>query len=307
MKVLLISFEDWANFAHETANSLRSIGIDCTDVKRKPHQFKYKSESKLTTDQEIKDLIKTHEIIIFMHAYSVYLPFAVSKNKKIYVFHTGTSYRISPNECNNIFNDYVEGTFTDQCEFMSLGAKNIHYLASAINTDEIKCGIETKDILEFAHYPSNPNVKGTNEIRSMLNDVFIELNSSKLAYYIDEEQLPHKLQIERMKGCQVYIELFKPILYGKPYGCFGVTAFEAAALGKIVLTNNIHEEIYKDAYGECGFIIANTENDFKQQVKNLAAFSEKEIRLLMHDSRQWIVEKHGYKPTGRRLKKLLNL
>lgn len=308
MKVLLLSYEDHSNFAHGMANALRSVGVDCTDVKRKPHPFGYKSESRVVSDTVIKDLIVIHDVVIFMHTFGEHVLFAANKKKKIYVFHTGTAYRLDPENCNKIFNPYVEATFTDQCEFMQLGAKNIHYVAAAINTDEIQCAVQTKDVLEFAHYPSNPNVKGTNEIRAMLNDVFIELGSpSNLAYYIDEKQLPHKLQIERMKGCQVYIELFKPELYGKPYGCFGVTAFEAAALGKIVITNNIHQEVYKAAYGECAFLIANTEDQFKNYVERLSRVSEREIKRLMNGSRDWLVQKHSYQATGERLKKLLNL
>ena len=54
MKVLNLSYDDYANYAHESANALRSVGIDCKDLKRVKHPFSYGTESKVATSDEIR-------------------------------------------------------------------------------------------------------------------------------------------------------------------------------------------------------------------------------------------------------------
>lgn len=306
MRIAILSFDDWANYAHDMANALRSVGVDCIDIKRRPHAFGYQSESTLASDEMFKKIIRECDIICFMHSWPEYLKYSVNLNKRCIAWHTGTSYRIDPNNCNEIFNPFIEATFTDQCEFMELGAKNIHYVATAINTDKIvPLPWSTKEKVTFAHYPSNSNVKGTSEILRMMEEVDPE--EKHFNFIHDTKTLPHREQLKRMSWCDVYIELFKPFLYGKPYGCYGVTAFEAAALGKIVITNNIHEKVYADAYGECGLFIKNTEQEFKDGVKFIYECTTKTINIYQERSRNWVVEKHSYKASGERLIKLLSL
>ncbi len=307
MKILNLSYDDWANYSHDNANALRSIGVQCVDLKRKPHSFGYESESKVVNHERILTEIRNADIVQLMHSYSDYLRYAVDQGKRIIVYHTGTAYRVNPNNCNEIFNPFVEATFTDQCEFMELGAKNIKYVATAIDTNKIEpLPWEYKGKTTFAHYPSNSTVKGTNEILMMLE--MVANGEERFFLNHSNDTMPHHEQIKRMSWCDVYIELFKPVLHGKPYGCYGVTAFEAAALGKIVLTNNIHEKVYHDAYGAtCGLWIANTEEHFKRCIEKLINYTPQRLADTMEFSRDWVKEKHSYRATGNYLKKLLNL
>jgi hypothetical protein len=307
MRILNLSFDDWANYSHDNANALRSVGIQCVDLKRKPHSFGYESESKVVNHERILTEIRNADIVQLMHSYSDYLRYAVDQKKRVIVYHTGTAYRINPKNCNDIFNPYVEAVFTDQCEFMELGGKDIKYVATAIDTAKIEpLPWSTKDKTTFAHFPSNSQVKGTMEIIQMLLDV--DPQESRMYFTHDTKTIPHREQIKRMSWCDVYIELFKPFLYGKQYGCYGVTAFEAAALGKIVMTNNMHEKVYTDAYGStCALWITNTPEHFKRCIEKLINYSPERLADTMEFSRDWIVEKHSYKATGHYIKKLLNL
>lgn len=307
MKILIISFEDWANFAHDQANALRNVGIDCIDLKVKSHLFFYETQSRIANSEQIKKQIKESDIVFFMHSWSEYLKYASNLGKRCIVYHTGTAYRINPNASNEIFNPYVEATFTDQCEFMELGAKNIKYVATAIDTNKIEpLPWTTKDKTTFGHYPSNSQVKGTIEILNMLNEIDPEEEKFYLTH--DIKTIPHSEQLKRMSWCDVYIELFKPTLYGKPYGCYGVTAFEAAALGKIVITNNLHQKVYNDAYGAtCALWITNTPENFKKCIEKLINYTPQRLSDTMEYSRDWVTEKHSYKATGNYIKKLLNL
>jgi len=302
MKVLNLSYDDYANFAHENANALRSIGIDCLDLKRIAHPFSYGSESLVATTERIKSSIIKSDIIQLFHSDHTWLDFAYNLGKRIIVYHTGTGYRQASENCNTIFNDKVERCFTDQCEFIGLGMKNETYIATAVNAEKFKPGNwETVNPYLIAHFPSDQTVKGTAQIVKMLQKI------ETANFIINTDRVNHKAQIERMQGCDIYVELFAPTQRGKNYGCFGVTAFEAAALGKIVFTNNIGQKAYSDAYGDCALIIANTEDDFINKMKWVLSLNEKDVVNLQEQSREWIVKKHSYQATGNRLKTLLNI
>jgi hypothetical protein len=303
LRILNLSYDDWANFAYDNCQALRSVGLDAHSLKKVSHTFNYNEQSRVASHQEIVEEIKKADIVQLMHSDSTFLKVCVSLNKRITVYHTGTGYRMNPEQCNNIFNDYVERSFTDQCEFIGCGMKNETYIATAINTDKIHpVEWQTEHPFTIAHYPSNADVKGSTDISRMIGDV-----KRPLKYLLSLQRLSHEEQLLRMSQCDIYIELFKPVLYGKPYGCFGVTAFEAAALGKIVITNNIHEEVYRSAYGDCGLCIANTEEQFVETLKEILSLDIEKIKTLQERTRQWIVDKHSYQKTGEYLKTILNI
>lgn len=308
-KVLNLSYDDYANFAFDNCKALISVGIEAISLKRVKHPFGYSEESKIASSSEIQRAIDKADLVQLFHTDSTWLEYAYNKGKRVVVYHTGTTYRLNPEHCNKIFNSKVERCFTDQCEFIGLGMKNETYIATAIDTDKIKPSVSTKSPLPlFAHYPSNPTVKGTEKIKEMLETIFKGLSKGKDdCYDINIQILPHDSQLKRMNDCYCYIELFAPTQHGKPYGCFGVTAFEASALGKIVITNNIHQKVYEDAYGECALLIANTEEAFFKQVNFILDQNDNGLSLLMQRSRSWIMEKHSYKATGERIKKILSL
>lgn len=302
MKVLNLSYDDYANFAHENANALRSVGVVCKDLKRVKHSFNYGTESKVATSEEIRREIAKADIVQLFHSDSTWLETAWALGKRVFVYHTGTGYRQASENCNKIFNDKVERCFTDQCEFIGLGMKNETYIATAINTEKFKLG-EWKTINPYliAHYPSNKAVKGTDKIVEMLQKI------EGANFTVNTDKVNHKAQIERMQGCDIYVELFAPTQRGKNYGCFGVTAFEAAALGKIVFTNNIGQKVYSDAYGDCALVIANNEVEFISKMKWVLSLNEKDVVNLQKQSREWVVKNHSYEATGNRLKTLLNI
>ncbi|MES2397945.1 MAG: hypothetical protein V4549_18175 [Bacteroidota bacterium] len=292
MKVLNISTEDYANFAHENAKALRSIGVDCEDVKTKLHPFNYATQSEIVSRNVLIWKIENADIVQMFHTDEELLKYCL--NKKTIVYHTGSRYRSRPSYFNGVFNPFVNLSFTDQCEFVGLGAKNLHYIATAIDVKDVKkFGHESKQPYKIGHFPSNSEVKGTLKILEMLTKLDHEFNLNH-----SSEIVSHELQQKRMNDCDIYIELFKPELNGKPYGCFGVTAFEAAAAGKIVVTQNINEKAYENAYGGCPFIICNNEKDFIFKMNKLLSMSSFEISLLQTQTYEWVKEKHSYEATG---------
>ena len=83
---------------------------------------------------------------------------------------------------------------------------------------------------------------------------------------------------------------------GSPYGNFGITALEAAAMGKPVITNCKDLEVYNKHYGDAFFISANSENEFLQVVNEL---TKKSIaKIISHSTRNLVVKNHSYIATG---------
>ncbi len=307
MKIINISYDDHANLAFNNANALRSVGIYCTSCKRRSHPFDYAEEDLVVSENAMLDLCADADVIQLFHSYNP--PFVRSmKDKKFVVWHTGTAYRLNPESCNEIFNPWVNLTITDQCEFMHLGAKNIHYMATAIDTDKIKpLEKEIKKPYLIGHYPSNPTVKGTDKIREMIAELAKEFPYDFI-FDCDETILPHERNLERIAKCDIYIEMFAPTQHGKEYGCFGVTAFEAAAMGVVCITQNSYPKVYEDAYWKYKpFIIANDEKEFYNLLKD---YLLNDVNFLINDKaavRRNLVSNHSLQATGERMKKLLEI
>ena len=125
-----------------------------------------------------------------------------------------------------------------------------------------------------------------------------------MQFYCSEELVTFAAQRDRMMSCDVYVELFNAILDGKVYGSFGLTALEAAAMGKVVMTMNLHRKIYEKHYGECALFICNTHHDFISALLRIQFSDAQYIEQLRQATREWVVEKHSYEATGKRLKQL---
>ena len=293
MKILNISSNDYSNASHHNANALRHIGIDCVDYCLAQHPFNYKSQSEVITRDGIKAIYRNYDVIQIFHTDEPLL-LLVGSHPRIVVYHTGTRYRNEPEKYNKIFNPFVQTTITDHCEFMGLGAKNIHYLAPHIElTPTIKA--DTSKLI-VGHYPSNAEVKGTETIRKVIEPLkgFFDVR-------IHEEKLNHEANLKRVAECHIYIELFKPELNGKQYGHFGVSAFEAAALGCKVITQNYHQKHYTDVYGECPFVIVDTEHDLYNAIYNMRNWSSQSLLTKYEFYRN-----HNITATGNRILKLIN-
>ena len=305
MNVVNISRNDWANFSYSNAKAMDAVGITSVALVLNKHPFKYSHEA---FEVDIKTMIhycEEADVVNFVHndidLFNQLLPHI--KNKKIIVTYTGSAYRNDPNRHNAVFNPHVEFSLTDQTEFMNLGAKNIKYISTAIDTQKFSVK-EIGKQLKFAHYPSNPDVKGTAEIIEMM-----KMFDYDGEFACDTKILNHQDSIRRMSDCDIYIELFKPELNGKPYGCFGVTAFEAASLGKIVVTQNMNKEVYESVYGNSPFLIPETREQFKMSIDFLImqhSINPNFIKRMQEMHREQMIKKHSYKAIGEQMKKLLS-
>ena len=296
MRVVSISVNDYANFMHENAKALRSIGVDCVDLIQSRHIFNYKTQGQLASQQQMIQQIKSADIVQVNDSHPELFKLAKTYCKgKIVVYHIGTRYREKHEELNKLFEGHT--TITDQCEFMVLGDHK--YLVSPVEMEF--SGVAKEKPYKIAHYPSNPEVKGTAKIIELIKKV-----SSRYDFKLSLKTVSHDQQIDRMRGCDIYVELFKPEINGKQYGCFGVTALEAAAMGKIVVTNNLFPDVYKDVYGVCPLTIINTEDNFVSYFNQLLKMDVNFIADIQKQNYELMRENHSYEATGNRILKLIS-
>jgi glycosyltransferase involved in cell wall biosynthesis len=162
----------------------------------------------------------------------------------------------------------------------------------------------TKGIM-FAHYPSNPSVKGTQTISRVYSLLRREFRGTNYNMSMSVKRMGFTQQLKRMSLCDVYIEMCAAWQGGKPYGSWGTTALESAALGKVCITNFLWEDVYKRYYGEHKLVIANNPYELDAKMKEFISMDRETLSKLQRESREWVVEKHGRKATGERLIKYL--
>jgi len=105
-----------------------------------------------------------------------------------------------------------------------------------------------------------------------------------------------------MRKCDVIIETIQPELRGKPFGEWGNTALEASALGKIVITNSIRQDIYIKEYDNMPpLFIANDGDMLEQRIKEICDMDEKVIKGMKQIHLNWVEKYHSIPATAKRL------
>ncbi len=301
--ILFLCDNDWANHMHNMANALRLAGIDCIDAKTVPHGYNYKEESQIKGRSEINELAgKADCVVIFHTCVNSYIRLRphVRPGTKLFVFHTGNFYRTRPEWCNRAFIK-MDGVLTNHCEFFKLGAKNMHYVERCIDIKGHPAfKHQVNSPIKIAHYPSSPEIKGTDKIISMMAEI-----KGNFDFIYSKEILPHSENMKRISDCDVYIELFKPQIEGLEYGHYGYGALEAASCGKIVITQNLNKDIYEKIYGECPMILVADEKEFKDAILMVSNIEKLAISNFQTKIYNWVKEKHSSKATGERLKQIL--
>lgn len=305
MRVIFISHEDYANFSYDKSQSLKSVGVDCDSYVLKPHPFGYPKQAIRSTIEEITREIEKADLIHVMHSCGTMWDLVKYSGKRIIVWHTGTRYRSEPEKHNERWNAIIERSFYALGEFENLGCKNGEFFTMTVNTDQLNLNHCNHPLITFGHFPSNPQVKGTQNILRVLSELSTTKNRNKFRQNISIKRCDFSRQLRRMADCHVYIEMSATTQGGKPYGSWGTTALESAAMGKVVITNSLWDECYNKYYGEHSLIVANSKQELKNQIEFLLSLSKESIMKMGEQAREWVIEKHGYKATGERLIKYL--
>jgi hypothetical protein len=291
MRVLNLASNDYANVCHENANALRSVGVSCLDWTTNLHPFGYTTQSEKVSYAEIQRRYKQFDVIQLFHSDATIYRI-IKDHPNVVIYHTGTRYRQDKSKFDELFKGRT--IITDQCEFL-LHNPTFNYLAPHTTLKPVE---KHGSKLIIGHYPSNADTKGTKDIERMLTPFINDFDIR-----IDETKVSHEENLQRVSECHIYIELFKPLQDGKPYGCFGVSAFEATALGSLVITNNINRSAYENVYGHHPFLTPNTMEAF---VNTIVGLHNTETYTLTKEAfHNRFYEKHGITNTGLRIKQLI--
>lgn len=308
MRVIFISHVDYANFSYEKSESLKLMGVDCDSFVLKPHPFGYPKQSIQCDVERMKSEIDKADLIHVMHSCGTCWDLVKHTGKRIIVWHTGTRYRSEPEKHNERWNPIVERSIFALGEFEKLGCKNGEYFSVTIDENSLSLQPCTSNSVRFGHFPSNPQVKGTQRITSVLSEL-ARSHKGRFTQNISVKRVIFNMQKRRMADCNVYIEMCTSTQMTstgqKEYGSFGTTALESAMMGKVVLTNFLWNDIYKKTYGDHKLLICNDRYELKNTCINLIEKNIDEINQMGVDTRAWAIEKHGRKATGERLMKYL--
>ena len=148
---------------------------------------------------------------------------------------------------------------------------------------------------KFAHYPRGGN-KGTPLIVSVFEELGIPIEYSM-------QQVSHFENMKRMSECDVYV---CEVRDWSPF-TWGITALEAAALGKIVITNFDALERYEKEYGKCELVVANSKDELREKVKEIYEWQPNQILEKKKATRKWAETYHSFEAVGQRLRRIIGL
>jgi hypothetical protein len=169
--------------------------------------------------------------------------------------------------------------------------------------------------IKIAHFPRSPKAKGTHHILSVIDKLKSDPSTKdKFTFHTsDGWQMNWLDNIERLDTCDIYIES-QAYTIGeggkeeKVLNEFGLTAMEACALSKIVVTCFASFEEYKEDYGCVSEIVPSaSEDELELRLRELLALPRDELINKRMATREWIIRAHSYEPTGLRIKRLLGI
>tara|TARA_B000000441_G_scaffold132427_1_gene118983 strand:- start:1707 stop:2840 length:1134 start_codon:yes stop_codon:yes gene_type:complete len=335
---LFICQDDWANTGFRFTRCLNMIGIKAKMLKRNKHSFNYPIQAETTNEitasrgvplinkinhfdnSRIKKILKNCRVIHF-HAsnYNQQLANFIASNPNsinAVVQHGGTTYRRDPSKSNKLFNPITDATIIQCPDLLNLGAKNEHLIYYPVDTDLIQPTfrlVESKEKIKIGHFPSTASVKGSPLIIKAVNEVinlenlkdrieYIGIGSAAVtASHDGGARLPWVDHLERVRNTDIMIETVNTLNHGKKFGEWGNTALECAALGKIVITNTLTSEIYKEQYGDCALHIANNAEELQAQIKKISNYSPEQMLEKQIESREWAVKNHSMGATAKRI------
>jgi hypothetical protein len=288
----ILCADDHANFAFNLSKCVESVAY-----KLNKHPFNYSEELPLIKLEDIRETYKDCDVILLVHSdweLIQYLPDVTVIN-----YATGTKYRQDYQRINTKFKAPITLIALPEFQYIAPHAK---YLVGAIDVN--LPDKELGDKLVVGHFPSNPSVKGTMDILRIVQDMN-RWHDFKFIYSTD--RVSHEENLKRINECDIYIELLASEQGGKPYGSWGISAMEAAAMGKIVITQAINDGgIYADTYGINMLNLVKNEEGLRKTLNGLLNYKGDYIRGQQVLTKDWVRQHHSFEATGKKLKEYLN-
>lgn len=313
--ILFVARADYANVGHTFAKALRSVGVKSMAIAVVRRKTRTKMEQATIVSEGMAcDMCKVADWVVFMHSRKPWKDrtmTSVAKGKKIAVFHGGTYYRVRPGYMNTLWNPIVDLSLIQTPNLLGLGAKNEHWVIPAVDTEAIQPVYrdaslrETSLPLTVGHFPTGVS-KGTSIVVDGVNKA---RRFGALLKYVSSRPgsgvILWRKHLERMSKCDIIIDQMAPSHKGMKLGGWGVTALEAAALGKITMTIFNHSDEYVRQYGPHELVRVDNATMLAVKLQSIALCTPGYIRAKQEVTREWVERQHGLVATGHRLKKLL--
>lgn len=326
LDVLMLTRWDWANTGYRFYRCLKRLGLKVVFFKGEPHPFNYPEQAAIhpalrdgavtsrhpivVQAPELKPLLESAKVIHFLAGTFIETGADLS-GKTCIIQYAGSTLRLEPEKVTDFFNPIVDMSLCQFPSLMGLGAKDETLMYYPVDTDEIRPNYMPEDVdhVRIGHFPSKPLNKGTALILGVIDELAQDPDIGPKFEYVGERALVKGRSdavdwldnLERMRGCDVIIETIQPVLRDRAFGEWGNTALEAAALGKVVITNSIHQALYQQEYGECALQIANDAESLKETLRRILSLKPIQLVELKARTRRWAEEKHGMAATANRL------
>lgn len=311
--VLFLCWDDNANTMFRFWQCAKYLGLNAVMFKGKEHAFGYPQQAPIHPSLSnapvcghpitvmapgIESLIMSAHVIHL--GASTYPMAAVPWNKlNVVVQHGGSVYRQHPIECNALFNQFAKSTIIQCPDLLGLGAVNERWVYYPVDTSKLKAGFEPKgNIPVVGHFPSNSKVKGSDTIKSVLENCLSD--GLDFEMWVDDNRVFWPENLGRMDGCDIVIEGCNAYQGDKVYGEWGNQALEAAALGCAVITHCLSIDKYKAEFGEFGPEVANSPEELKAKLTRLVT-DRAYLDTVKRRCRRWAENNHSIPVTANRL------
>jgi glycosyltransferase involved in cell wall biosynthesis len=325
--VLMITIDDNANTGWRTMKCLQRMGLKVLFLKGSMHPYYYPEQGlihpklaqvSVVEKGRVSDpvlhvpqlkMVSDSARCIHYIASRIIDTGTDPRTKKIVMQHGGRFYRTNHGIINELMDPYIDASIIQMPDLMGLGAKNEHLIYFSVDTDFIQPSYETGyDKLIIGHFPSLSTEKGTDKIIRIIQRLGEDAETKGKFLYDGVEKANQGVQtiwfhqLQRMSACDVIVDVCAETAQNRPYGEWGNTAFEAAALGKVVITNSHRVDMYEREYGcKPSMRIANTEEEVEKHLRELIALQKGKLFKEKQSAREWVVKKHSIEATSRRM------
>jgi hypothetical protein len=306
--VAFIASDDYANISYSYSECLRAVGVDTVAVKQVDHPYHYPKQAAIIDRSHISAIMRGSKILIFMqgqHNRDVN-PKNFYRFKRMGVFYGGSNYRNNNERYNKIFNPFVDFSLIQTMDLFDLGAKNPIWIKTPVDTNTIQPVYRDLDYpIVIGHFPRSRRLKNT-PVVAYVFDKLEKIYGSKAKFVICADKVDWKKNIDRMSKCDVIVESLMMNYKGHAFGEPGVTAYEAAALGKIVVTVFNSFDKYRLTFGALPRIFPvqdaiSLETTLVDIITRPLDYLTVQQRL----TRAWIEDHHSFAAVGKDLKPII--
>lgn len=330
--VVMLMIFDWANTGWRFAKCLEMIGLRVFAFKGWYHQFGYAEQVPIHPDlykeavkfeggaknpmwvdissPHLSRMVESTKVVHFRDTCVINTGINL-EDKLVVVQHGGRAYRVNHKLYNDTFGYFIDKTIIQMPDILGKGAPNeelIYYPVQCnhpLFTPNFKRA--SKDHIILGHFPTSQFAKGSEAFVRASKRAYKEYNNLRFIGTHSFSQADNMLllwpdHLKRVQQCDVILETCAEVAQGKPFGEWGNQCIEAAALGKIVITNSHSAELYRKEYGE-GFAprIANNEDDVYRHLCEIGQLSDAELMEEKERSRKWVEKYHSMEATAQRL------